>query len=90
MESLPEKQEIQKKYLFDVNNEDFYQYLIPKTRTLKRLTEMAELGMEQIGIASFGIRGVVGALYIEKVWHYSDKEFKDYIDWAKSLIDKNK
>ena len=47
---------------------------------------MAECGMEETGIASFGYKGVMSGLYIEKVWGYSDEDFKDYMDWAKDLI----
>lgn len=71
---------------FDIDRDDLYEYNKPKERTRKRLTEMAECGMEETGIASFGYKGVMSGLYIEKVWRYSDKDFKDYMDWAKDLI----
>ena len=71
---------------FDIEREDLYEYNKPKERTRKRLAEMAECGMEETGIASFGYKGVMSGLYIEKVWGYSDEDFKDYMDWAKSLI----
>ena len=47
---------------------------------------MAELGMEEVGIAQFGYKGIMSGLYIEKVWSYSDEDFKNYMDWAKELI----
>lgn len=71
---------------FDIEREDLYEYNKPKERTRKRLTEMAECGMEETGIASFGYKGVISGLYIEKVWGYSDEDFKDYMDWVKGLI----
>jgi hypothetical protein len=71
---------------FDIEREDLYEFNKPKERTRKRLTEMAECGMEETGIASFGYKGVMSGLYIEKVWGYSDEDFKDYMDWAKGLI----
>lgn len=71
---------------FDIEREDLYEYNKPKERTRKRLTEMAECGMEEMGIASFGYKEVMSGLYIEKVWGYSDEDFKDYMDWAKGLI----
>lgn len=52
---------------FDIEREDLYEYNKPKERTRKRLTEMAECGMEETGIASFGYKGVMSGLYIEKV-----------------------
>lgn len=73
---------------FDIERDDLYEYGKPelRERTKKRLTEMAECGMEETGIASFGYKGVMSGLYIERVWGYSDEDFKDYMDWAKGLI----
>ena len=71
---------------FDIERKDLYEYGKPKERTRKRLIEMAELGMEETGIASFGYKGVMSGLSIEKVWGYSDEKFKDYMDWVKGLI----
>jgi len=73
-----------------VENQLWYEYKKPKERTRKRLIEMADLGMEEIGVASFGIKDVMSGLYIEKVWHFSDEEFDDYMTYVKELIDKNK
>jgi hypothetical protein len=42
-----------------------------------------------VGIAQFGYKGVMSGLYIEKVWSYSDADFKGYMDWAKGLIAKS-
>ena len=85
----PQKQELNIPVVmprFDIEREDLYEYNKPKERTRKRLTEIAECGMEEIGIASFGYKGVMSGLYIEKVWGFSDEDFKDYMDWAKCLI----
>lgn len=75
-------------YNFDVNRSDLYQYKKPefKKRTESRLIRMAELGMSETGIASFGITNIMSGLYIEIVWHYSEKEFDDYIKWVQDLI----
>jgi hypothetical protein len=71
---------------FDIEREDFYEYNKPKERTRKRLTEIAECGMEEVMTAEFGYKNVMSGLYIEKIWSYSDKEFDDYMNWAKGLI----
>jgi len=49
---------------FDIERKDLYEYNKPKERTRKRLTEIAECGMEEIGIASFGYKGVMSGLYL--------------------------
>ena len=73
---------------FDIDRKDFYPIDAPelKERTRKRLIEIAECGMEEISFASFGYKGVMSGLYIEKVWVYSDEDFKNYMNWAKGLI----
>ena len=71
---------------FDIERWDLYEYDKPKDRTRKRLTEIAECGMEEVMTAEFGYKGVMSGLYIERVWGYSDEDFKDYMDWAKGLI----
>lgn len=85
----PQSQALNTPYViprFDIEREDLYEYKKPKERTRKRLSEMAVSGMEETGIASFGYKGIMSGLYIEKVWGYSDEDFKDYMDWAKDLI----
>lgn len=74
----------------EISRKDYYEFGKPelKDRTKNRLQEINNLGMEEVGIAQFGFKGVMSGLYIEKVWSYSDKEFKDYMDWAKNLIEK--
>lgn len=77
----------QKEYLFDVNRKDLYKYDSEyNERTKARLIEMAELGMHETGVAEFGYKNVMSGLYIEKVWNYSDEDFKGYMDWVKELI----
>jgi len=73
---------------FNIERKDLYEFRRPELneRTKKRLTEIAELGMEEVGTASFGIKGIMSGLYIEKVWSYSNEDFKDYMEWAKELI----
>jgi hypothetical protein len=73
---------------FNLNRTDLYEWDKPKDRTLKRLTQMAEIGMEEVGVAQFGIKGVMSGLYIEMVWSYADEAFDSYLEWAKSLIKK--
>lgn len=74
---------------FDIERNDLYEYDKPKDRTKKRLKEIADCGMEEVGNAQFGYKGVMSGLYIEKVWGYSDTDFKSYMDWAKELIAKS-
>jgi len=83
---------IVKKAKFDINDPDLYENSKPELteRTRARLVEMAELGMHETGVASFGIEGVFSGLYIEKVWSYSDEDFKGYLDWVKSLIEEKR
>ncbi len=77
--------------LINIGNTDFYEHSKPelKERTKKRLTEIAECGMSEVGIAHFGYKGAMSGLYIEKVWSYSDKDFIEYMDWARGLIQKS-
>lgn len=75
-----------------VDREDFYRYDQPdmKEVTRNRLIQISEAGMEEVGIAEFGVRGVMSGLYIERVWNFSDKDFDDYMEWAKNLIKSKK
>jgi len=80
------------KHKFDITNRQWYMYKRPdlEERTKTRLQEMADLGMEEIGTASFGIEGVMSGLYIERVWRYDDPEWNDYMDWVRSAIEKTR
>ena len=76
-------------YKIDIDREDFYLYNEPKERTRERLIQIAEMGMEEIGFASFGIRGIMSGLYIEKIWRYTEEDWADYINWVNELRRKN-
>ena len=75
-----------------VDRRDLYLYKRPdkEEETRKRLTEIQELGMTECGVAQFGIEGVMSGLYIEIVWSYSDKDFNEYMDWVKEMINKKR
>lgn len=75
---------------YDVDRNDLYEYGKERERTRKRLLEISECGMEEVGIGQFRLKGVMSGLYIEKVWDCSDEAFKDYMDWAKGLIEESK
>lgn len=64
--------------------EDFYRHDQPelKERTKNRLQIIQDKGMTEVGVADFGIRGVVSGLYIERVWSYSDEDFNKYMEWV--------
>lgn len=75
----------------DITNKFFYEWGEPdlKERTKARLIEIDELGMEEIGLAEFGIPGVTSGLFIERIWWYSDEGFNSHIDYVKKLIKSN-
>lgn len=71
---------------FDIERKDLYCIEKQSNETMKkRLTVMAELGMEEVGVAQFGIREVMSGLYIEMVWNFTDEKFNDYMTWVKNL-----
>lgn len=72
----------------EIENPDFYEYQVPKTRTRKRLLEMKEIGMQIVGYGQFGIDGVISGIWIERVWHESDSDWAEYLEWMKSVIEK--
>ena len=74
------------KYKFDIERCDLYLYKEPSKRTRERLIEIAELGLEEIGFANFGIPGIVSGLYIEMVWNFDEGNWYDYIKWIKTLV----
>jgi len=55
-------------------------------RIRRRLLEMKELGLEQVGHGHFGVPNIMGGLYIEKVWGYDDIQFDEYLEFVKELI----
>lgn len=73
---------------FNVNRSDFYPYGKPelKSQTKARLEQIADIGMREVGLAQFGVDGLMSGLYIERVWNYSDKEWDEYIGWVELLI----
>lgn len=78
--------------MIDVNKKEYYsEYLYPgsKDRTFKRLKEINDCGMTETGYGSFGCKGVMSGLYIEKVWDYSDESWNSYMNWARKLIKDN-
>lgn len=76
-------------YKFDPNRADLNNSKPEfKERTNKRLLEIANAGMQEVGSAEFGIPGIVSGLYIEKVWNDSDEEFTGYLDWVKEVVNK--
>jgi len=77
-----------KEYKIDIDNKDYYNHFKPETnnRTRERLIQIAESGMSEVGYGQFGVNGIMSGLYIEKVWNYSDEDFKSYMDWAIELI----
>jgi NOL1/NOP2/fmu family ribosome biogenesis protein len=72
------------------DRKDFYLHDKPelKERTKNRLEQISKMGMTEVGTAEFGVKGIMSGLYIERVWSDSDKDWNDYMDWAKSLINK--
>lgn len=72
----------------DIDNKFLYDYSKPelKERTRKRLQEISDMGMEEVGTAQYGIRDVMSGLYIEMVWSHSDEEWNGYMDWVKDLL----
>lgn len=74
--------------MIDLNRKDFYFDCDAelKERTKSRLARMSDAGMSEVGIAEFGVEGIVSGLFIEMVWGYSDEAFDDYMKWAIELI----
>jgi hypothetical protein len=73
----------------NIYNPDYYEFDKPELveQTKSRLTEISECEMTEVGEAEFGYINVMSGLYIERVWNFTNTEFRDYMDWAKSLID---
>jgi len=69
------------------DRKDFYKHSSPENdeRTRSRLNRIQHIGMSEIGVAEFGIHGLMSGLYIEKVWNYSDRDFDSYLNWVKEL-----
>lgn len=71
-----------------IDNRDYYEYDRPELeeRTKKRLIQINEIGMIELGNGQFGIEGVISGLYIERIWSNDDVEWIDYIEWVKDVI----
>ena len=74
------------KHRFDPTRPDLYEYKKPVERTRKRLLQIANMGMEEVSFANFGIAGVISGLYIESIWNDTDAQFESYLDWVKEMI----
>lgn len=74
----------------DINRSDFYLYKNDdlNERTKNRLIQIAEMGLEEVMVAEFGIPGIMSGLYIEYVWRDSEEDWSEYISWINSLINK--
>lgn len=70
----------------DPNSKEWYYDKSNIERTKSRMNQLVELGMEEVGIAQFGIKNIMSGLYIELVWNYDEKSWNSYIDWVKELI----
>jgi len=72
---------------FDIERKDLYCLDKQSNETIKkRLTQMTELGMEEVGTAEFGVKDIMSGMYIENVWNFTDEKFDDYMKWVKGLI----
>lgn len=73
----------------DINNRDYYFSDINKNEIIrKRLIELKILGLKELWIEQFWITWKLSWIYIEKVWHSNDPQWKDLIDWIKSILNK--
>lgn len=79
-------------YEIDIDNKSFYNGREPELEqiTKDRLTQLKNLNVQLVGYGEFGIKGVFSGLYIERVWNYSDKSWKEYIDFIEEVKAKNK
>lgn len=71
----------------DTKEEKYYQprEKLLNQRTKKRLKEISDLGLEEVGIDQFGIKNIMSGLYLEKVWDYKEKDWVRYINWIKQV-----
>lgn len=74
----------------DPNDKQWYYDKTNIERTKSRMIQLAELDMEEVGIAQFGIPDKMSGLYIEMVWSFDDEKWNSYIDWIKELIERKK
>lgn len=70
----------------NINKESFYRVEdTNREKTKKRLEQIKELGLKEVGTAQFGIPGIVSGLYIEKVWNLSDTAWAGWLEWIEKL-----
>ena len=76
----------------NVDNREYYEFGKPEKddQTKSRLLGMKKMGMIDFGNFQFGVDGVVSGIWIERVWSFSNKDWKSYMEWAQSVIDKKK
>lgn len=75
--------------MIDIERKDYYRFNVSdfeNSITRKRLEEINELGMEEVGYGEFGLPGKMSGLYIERVWSFDASKWKGYIDWVKTFI----
>lgn len=70
----------------NINRPDYYKRNGDTERTRARLEQLNAMGMVDLGLSEFGVRGVVSGLYIERVWNYDQKAWDSYIKWAGQII----
>jgi len=72
----------------EIENKEYYQFNKPenKKRTQQRLMFLKKLGMSEVGLGQFGIKGIISGIYIEIIWNYSEKQWIEYTDWIKSVV----
>ena len=56
----------------------------------KRLVELYNRDFDVVGLGHFGYKNVLSGLYLEMIWNYSDEEWKEYIEWANTVVKKYK
>lgn len=73
--------------MIDLNKPDYYfgQTEQNRIRTRRRLEEINELGLKEVGYGEFGMHNVMSGLYIERVWNFSNAHWTDYVDWIKEV-----
>ena len=75
----------------NILNTNYYNHSKPELaeQTKSRLQELNKLGLTEVGVGEFGVKGIVSGLYIERVWGYSQEEWDSYITWLTSKVQCN-
>lgn len=74
----------------NIKNESYYYNKENEERTKNRLIEIDKLWLSEVWIAEFWIPWIMSWLYIERIWEYSDDDFKLEIEWIKDLLKSKK